>query len=271
MRVVRVIVALLGIGLVAGGVYFIFDRPPGGGLEYFIPSAMLFFFAVLTFAVWLPMVSALDHGKLLRTGERAAATIVDISDTSSTVNNRPVFKFTLDVRRQDGSVHRATVRQVVDRTSLGALRPGIVVPVRVDPRKPTKVAIDSHGTLEPGQPLAPVFPATSAPGVSNLALTAADVIRDGVRATATVQSVAMTGQTYGQQWPDRAEPSNRDDPMVVMTMNVAGTDGAAFGAKGIYRVPAHHLVRLSPGATVPVAYLPGPNAGNSTCVDWERL
>lgn len=182
-----------------------------------------------------------------------------------------MFKFTLDVRRQDGSVHRATVRQVVDRTSLGALVPGIVVPVRVDPRKPARVAIDSQGTLGPGQPAGQVYPATPDMPASNRALTAADVIRDGVRATATVQSVAMTGQTYGQHWPDRAEPSNRDDPTVVMTMNVAGTDGATFGAKGIYRVPAHQLVRLSPGTSVPVAYLPGPNAENSTCVDWDRL
>lgn len=279
MRVVRVILLLIGVGLTAGGVYFLIDRPAGGGLDTFVPAAMLFLFAVLTFVVWLPMISALDHGKILRTGEPASATVVDISDTSSTVNNRPVFRFTLDVRRQDGTVHRATVKQIIDRTSLGALRPGIVVPVRVDPRNPAKVAIDSQAT--PGQlpattltavPMPVSTPATgsSLSGISR-ELDAAEVVRIGQRSTAIVQSVAMTGQTFGQQWPDRAEPANRDDPMVVMTMNVAAADGTTFTAQGIYRVPTRHLTRLSPGATVPVAYLPGPNAENSTCVDWDRL
>jgi hypothetical protein len=273
VRVVRWILILLGFGLVGGGIYFIVDRPPGG-IEALIPAGLLFFFAILMFTVWLPMFTRTDHGKLLRTGEPATATIVEVTDTGGTINQQPIFKFTLDIRRRDGSTYRTTIRQIVSRTAQGAIRPGMTVPVRVDPDRPTKAAIDSAGNLhDAARPLVGLAPTGLPPAslpASGRALMAADVIRDGIRATATVQSVQLTGQTFGQQWPDRADPSTAADPLVVMTMDVTAADGSTFGAQGIYRVPKDRLPRLALGATLPVAYLPA-DPSNTACVDWDRL
>jgi hypothetical protein len=91
------------------------------------------------------------------------------------------------------------------------------------------------------------------------------------RAHATIQSMARTGKTFGEQAPKKAELSNQHAPMVVLMMTVPRPDGSRFSAKGIYRVPQTKLARLTPGATVPVAYLAGRNEENSTCVDWDRL
>lgn len=264
MRVIRVILVLLGLGFIGAGVYFIFDRPPGGGIEYLIPTGMFFLFAVLIFTVWLPMFTRTDHSKLLRTGEPASATIVDIADTGGTINQQPIFEFTLDIHRRNGSTHRATTRQIVARTALGAVRPGMTVPVRVDPRRPTKVAIDSSGNLNDAGATAAGLPRTTR------AITAADIVRDGIPATATVQSIRLTGRTFGEQWPGQADPSNAADPLVVMTMDVTASDGSVFGAQGIHRVPTDRLDRLTMGATLPVAYLTADPA-NTTCVDWDRL
>lgn len=292
MGVIRAIFILLGVGMVGGGIFFIFDRPPGGGIEYFIPTATLFFFAILMFVVFVPMASRLNHGKLLRTGEPAMATIVDVADTGTTVNHRPAFKFTLDVRHSDGTTTRATTHQIVDRTSLGAIRRGLVVPVRVDPKRRSKVVIDSQPSAAnltmPGWPAGTAGMPSAIPGTvgamppqfgampagaaqpSGRTLRAADVVRDGVQTTATVQSVTLTGQTVGQMHPNQAEPHTKDDPLVVMMMSVTAADGSTFTAQGIHRVPQYRMQRLTPGATLPVAYLPADPV-NTTCVNWDRL
>jgi hypothetical protein len=288
--VIRAILILIALGLIGGGVYFIFDRPPGGGIDYFIPTAMMWFFAILMFTVFVPMVSRLNHGKLLATGEQATATIVDVRDTGTTVNERPAFKFTLDVRNPDGTTTRTTTHQIVERTSLGALRPGLEVPVRVDPKRRTKVAIDSGASMGgptmagwPAAPTAMFGGQTAMPGQYGAmptgagvaqppgrTLRAPDVIRNGVQTTATIQSAMLTGQTVGQMHPAHAEPHSKDDPMVFMTMSVMAADGSNFTAQGIHRVPGHRLQLLSPGTTLPVAYLPADPV-NSTCVNWDRL
>lgn len=263
MRVIRVILTVIGLGLAAGGVYFVIETPPGtDGIVKYIPAGMMFFFSALMFMVWLPMISRLDHGSLLRSGTPATATIVAIDDSGSTVNEQPVFRFTLDVHRADGTTRRATTHQIVSRAALGSLQTGLVVAVRVDENDPSRVAIDPSGNVETAA-------STGVPPTGGT-LMASDVVRDGVGGNAVVQSVSLTGDTFGALSPDRADASTADDPMVVLTLQVSGNDTGTFTSQGIHRVPDGMIGRLTAGSTIPVAYLPRDPA-NTTAVDWVRL
>jgi len=267
MRVVRVILMVTAIGMLIGAGFFLMLPPAGEGFIRYIPSAMLVFFAVMTFTVWLPMVSRLDHGSVLWNGLPATATIVDVADTNATVNEQPVFLFTLDVQHPDGSVRRATTRQIVSRTSLGAIKPGLVVAVRVDPKKPDRVAIEP--TQPDGPPTAPSATTAGSTTVGTV-MKASDIVRDGIQATAVVKSSSLTGSTFGSVAPDQADPSNADDPIVLLDLHVTAPDGTGFDARGIHRVPSDRLSSLGPGQRVPVAYL-ARDPANSTAIDWNRV
>ncbi len=280
LRVIHWVEVAIGLGLVGGAIYLAVAPPPGGptGAARFVPTGMLLLFAILMFTVWAPMTRRIDHGMLLRTGKPTTATVVDVRDTGGTVNMQPVFRFTLDVRGLDGSTYRAVTDQMVSRTSLGVIRPGMVVPVRVDPRRPTKVAIDTSrpATATSG----PAGPASAQMTGTNTVLTAgfpqapgvihsADVIRDGVRATASVRAVALTDTTFGQFRPHEADPSNTADPMVMISLEVRAADGSTFTETSVHRVPAARLSGLSPDVTLPVAYL-AADPTRTTCIDWDR-
>jgi uncharacterized protein DUF3592/PDZ domain-containing protein len=81
---------------------------------------------------------------VLRTGVPGDATVTGISDTGASVNDRPVFRFALDVQLPGQDRYPATAKSAAPRvlTAAGAVRPGMWVPVRVDPAKPAEVAID---------------------------------------------------------------------------------------------------------------------------------
>lgn len=120
----------------------------------------------------------------------------------------------------------------------------MTVPVRVDPRRPAKVAIDSSGNFNDAGATGAGLPRTTR------AITAADIVRDGIPATS--RPVECGG------------PAGGDDH------GRHGFGRGTFGAQGIHRVPKDRLDRLTMGATLPVAYLTADPA-NTTCVDWDRL
>ena len=77
-------------------------------------------------------------------GESAQATILQIVDTGMTLNNDPVVDLLLDVRRTGQSSYQARTRTPISRLDVPRFQPGAIVPVRVDPRNPNRVALDVY-------------------------------------------------------------------------------------------------------------------------------
>jgi hypothetical protein len=77
-------------------------------------------------------------------GESATAKILQIWDTGMTVNDDPVVGFVLEVRPADRPVYEAKTKLRISRLDIARIQPGTVVPVRVDPREPTHVALDIY-------------------------------------------------------------------------------------------------------------------------------
>lgn len=82
--------------------------------------------------------------ELQRNGEPAEATILQIRDTGMTLNNDPVVEFLVEVHPADREMYQAKTKCPISRIDVPQFQPGKVVPVRVDPQHPDRVAIDVY-------------------------------------------------------------------------------------------------------------------------------
>jgi PDZ domain len=80
---------------------------------------------------------------LQRVGISAQAEILSIGETGLTVNDDPVITLDVEVRPADRPPYRATIKRLlVSRLEVPQFQPGRVIPVRVDPRDPSRVSFD---------------------------------------------------------------------------------------------------------------------------------
>lgn len=82
--------------------------------------------------------------ELQKSGEQAEALILQIWDTGMTLNNDPVVGFLLEVHPVTGPVYQAKTKLVISRLSVPRYQPGMSVPVRIDPRDHSRVALDIY-------------------------------------------------------------------------------------------------------------------------------
>jgi hypothetical protein len=80
---------------------------------------------------------------LQRVGVSAQAEILSLGETGLTVNDNPVITLDVEVRPADRPPYRATIKRLlVSRLEVPQFQPGRVIPVRFDPRDPSRVSFD---------------------------------------------------------------------------------------------------------------------------------
>lgn len=89
-------------------------------------------------------ISGWDVAKELeRVGLPAPAEILAVADTKELLNDNPIIRLDLLVRPPDRPPFRATVpRFMITYLQVPQFQPGKVIPVRYDPRDPSRVAPD---------------------------------------------------------------------------------------------------------------------------------
>ena len=75
-------------------------------------------------------------------GLQGDAIVTSVQDTGVQVNNMPMLEVGLQVSLEGRDAYEASVKQVVQRSAVPRVQPGMKVPVRVDPQHPEAVAID---------------------------------------------------------------------------------------------------------------------------------
>jgi hypothetical protein len=120
-----------------------FERARGGQAPV-LAIGLAMILALTGCAVIDRMSGVADARDLQAHGESATAKILRIWDTGMTVNEDPVVGFLLEVRRADRPVYEARTKLRISRLDISQIQPGSVVPVRVDPRDPTHVALDIY-------------------------------------------------------------------------------------------------------------------------------
>ena len=80
---------------------------------------------------------------LQRTGVAAQAEILSIGETGLSVNDNPVITLAVEVRPADRPPYRGTIKRLlISRLEVPQFQPGRVIPVRFDPRDPSRVSFD---------------------------------------------------------------------------------------------------------------------------------
>lgn len=84
--------------------------------------------------VGAPMMAALQNRAVLDKGQPARATILEISDTGTTINNEPVVRMLLEVNTPGGVPFRAEAERLISRLDVPQYQPGAEVQVKYDPQ-----------------------------------------------------------------------------------------------------------------------------------------
>jgi hypothetical protein len=83
--------------------------------------------------------------EILRTGRSATARIVGVADTGITINQNPVAEFVLEVQPDQGPPFEAKTKALISRLEVPLAQPGRTVPVKYDPQRHDRVALDLWG------------------------------------------------------------------------------------------------------------------------------
>jgi hypothetical protein len=252
---IGVAVLLVGAWLLLGALF------QGGATSLaFNTSGIALGLAGIAFT-WLGrFLRRLDSTDLLKIGQPATARVLAVRDTGLTVNNIYAgFELSLEVHPPDRPVYTVQTRTLLERTQWGTLQPGMVVQVRIDPRNPQRVAIESITAGQASQ--------YYIAGVQR----ADDIIAQDLHAEAEVLAVQSTGAQAAQLSPGLAlRPDQADDPVMVVRLRVLPPTGAPFEAESALRVPDGKAHALVVGQRVPVAYLPHDPA-RTTTLHWARI
>jgi hypothetical protein len=211
--------------------------------------------------------------RVLREGLEGIGEVLEMRDTGSTVGTSPVLRLKLLVTVPDRAPYEAETTAVVSRAQLGALQPGAVLSVKVDPDRPERVVVDRgrHPEIDSAES---EVPGGEAPGMTvagrpiSESFTAADIIARGVATTGELGQVVPTGMTAGQVVPNLA-PHEADDPLVTMSFTYQGPSADTLHKEAMMRVPDGKAALLVTGSQIPVRYL--PDRPDVATIDWDRL
>ena len=81
---------------------------------------------------------------IMKSGTPAQATIQNVWQTGTYVNNNPQIGMQLEVRPPNGVPYQAQVNAIIPLVNIPQFQPGAVVPVKIHPTDPSKVALDVY-------------------------------------------------------------------------------------------------------------------------------
>lgn len=98
-----------------------------GGMGYF-------FYTLL----WGPRVNA---RRLQKIGVQGKAKILEIRDTNIMINNNPQVRLMLEVTNNIGQAYTTSCKVIIPRLKPGLYKPGMELPVKIDPKNEKNVLI----------------------------------------------------------------------------------------------------------------------------------
>ncbi len=81
---------------------------------------------------------------ITKNGIPAQATIQQVWQTNTYVNNNPQIGMQLEVRPPNGVPYQAQIKAIIPLVNIPQFQPGAVVPVKIHPTDPSKVALDVY-------------------------------------------------------------------------------------------------------------------------------
>lgn len=105
-------------------------------------------FGLIFAAVFLPVIRGLrKNSRILAEGQPAAARILSVSETGTTINNQPLLDISLEVRPRAQPPFQADLRQAISLIYLASMRPGDFVSVKYLPGSREVAIVAPNGAI----------------------------------------------------------------------------------------------------------------------------
>jgi len=212
------------------------------GILFGVPFILVF--GWMYFKFLKPIFS---QSKLLKTGESAKATILEVSDTNMTVNENPVVKLKLRVQPKAGAPFEAEARTLISRLQVGYYQPGQIVNVKYDPNRPENVAVESFASSE--ESVAPEMKKQMEDMLYQINERNNDILASGMMAQATII----------RSWPMNINV-NGNNPLMGFWLEVKPEGESSFEAEVKGVVGEQSLTKFQPGSTIWVKYDPNDHS-----------
>ncbi len=117
---------------------------PGVGMGVGITGVTLLIMGAVFFMVGRGFVNSAAKAQRLRTeGIEAQGQVVSVQPTGMSVNNVPQVAITITVQMPNQAPYQATTKMLLQPMALAQLAPGTAVAVRVDPKNPQEILIET--------------------------------------------------------------------------------------------------------------------------------
>ncbi len=112
-------------------------------LTSLVPTVLIIIVVVgvTAFVLRRVMAQASPNRDLLASGETAQATIVNLWQTGTSVNDQPLIGMLLQVQPASGQPYQVQTTQLISMLQIPQFQPGRKLLVKVDPKNPQRVAI----------------------------------------------------------------------------------------------------------------------------------
>ncbi len=214
-------------------------------------------FATFYFVFKAVLGPEVERRKLLESGEPAEATILAVTDTGVTVNRiYPVVKLLLEVRPQGRPPYQVETKMMLNRMDIPQIQSGKVVPVKIDPRRPQRVAI--------------VMPQEAGAGVASPvdARTAEQMLVSADQANEAIRQSGMPAQAKILQAQALGIEVNGPNPAMKLVLEVYPANRPAFQAEAIAVVAQASIPNYQPDKMVFVKF--DPNDTTKVAIDHSQ-
>ncbi len=208
---------------------------------------------------------------LLETGLPRRGLVKRMWETGVTLNNNPVLGFDVEVVSERDQPYQASVQQAIPRMLVGAILPGAVLGIEVDPEDKQRIAIDwSIAPEVPGGTGAAAPDTDDVPdALAGRNVSIADLLARGRRTRATIASMRRMGTLGDLGLTDRSD-DRWDDELFLMELEVRRAGLDPITARVLHRVPDHLVGRVGPGLEVPVA-VDRDHPEREVAIDWDAV
>jgi hypothetical protein len=219
-----------------------------GSSGIYIGAGMLLLFGGMFYLFYrLFFQPMINTSRLQKTGLPGKAKILEVRDTGVTINNNPQVKLILEVKNSFGQTYTTQCRVLVSRINPGAYRPGMELPVKIDPKNEKNVVIDFTGSQS-----------TATPGIgSQTGIDMAALKAELEKMQQDNNAVSATGKPARaiiKKYTWLGSYVNGNNPFVELELEVLPENSPSFSAKTKGVIAEASVPKYQPGQEIFVKY-----------------
>ncbi len=221
----------------------------GGSFGIYIVAGILIVFGGMFFLFYkLFFQQMILASRLQKTGLPGKATIKEVHDTGVTINYSPQVRLVLDVKNSFGQIYTTSVKTLVSRIQPNMYQPGMVVPVKIDPKNEKNVIIDfsGSGVQQTTQP------AYNTAQVNSIKDELMKLQQDGD----TIRLTGRSARAVVKKYTWLGVNVNGNNPYAELEIEVMPDDAPAFQSKVKGAISEQSVGKYQPGQEIFVKYDP---------------